>query len=189
MRQPAIAHTELFSYLVTRHTGRAVRTNIEKQLASFDDAVLAVLDLRGVELIDFSCADEIVAKLIVDAPRQERRFFLFRGISERHVEPIESALSRQGLVAAAETLAGDPLVLGHIAEEFEHAWRELWHLGAAVPEALADRLSLTREVTSGLLAELDARALVIRDGGRYVSFGRALRDAPDEERRDRDSSI
>jgi len=181
VRQPSIARAELFSYLVTRHTGRVVRTNIEKQLATFDDAVLAVLDLRNVELIDFSCADEIVAKLVVSGPPRVRRFFLFRGISPRHVEPIESALSRQGLVAAAETLAGDPLVLGHIAEEVAYAWRELWVLGAAFPQALAERLSLSREVASRLLAELDARALVIRDGGRYVSFGRALRDAPDEK--------
>jgi len=179
VRAPAIAHAELFSFLVTRHTGRVVRSNIEEQLASFDDAVLAVLDLRHVELIDFSCADEIVAKLVVAPQGPVRHFFLFRGISECHTEPIESALSRQGLAAAAETVDGEPLVLGQLADEFARAWRELWYLGAAVPESLAERLSLTREATSGLLAELDARALVIRDGGRYVSFGRALEDAGD----------
>ena len=177
MRRPAIAHTELFSYLVTRHTGRAVRTNIEKQLAGFDCAVLAVLDLRHVELIDFSCADEVVAKLVVGAPARTRRFFLFRGIAERHFEPIESALSRQGLAAAGETIAGDPCVLGDIAPEIEQAWQELWHLGVAAPRSLAARMSLSPGATSELLAELDARALVIRDGRRYVSFGRALRDA------------
>ena len=42
--KPAIAHTQLFSYLVTRHTGRTVRVDIERRLAEFDRAALAVLD-------------------------------------------------------------------------------------------------------------------------------------------------
>ena len=181
MRAPAIAHTELFSYLVTRHTGRAVRTSIERELDGFDRTVLAVLDLTHVELIDFSCADEIVAKLVVaraGAAPGHRRFFLFRGVGERHVEPIESALARQGLACAAETVDGSPRVLGDIAGEVERAWRELWTLGRAGPGSLAARLSLSRRAVSDALAELDSRSLVIREGRSYVSFGRALLDAP-----------
>jgi hypothetical protein len=181
MTSPAISHTRLYSYLVTRHTGRTVRTSIEAELARFEDGrVLAVLDLEHVELIDFSCADEVVAKLVTGTPllsSDSRRFFLFRGISDRHSEPIESALSRQGLAAAAETLEGDPLVMGHIAPEFERAWRGVWTLGRAGPPDLADHLSLTLTSTVALLTELDSRGLVIREGNQYVSFGRALADA------------
>jgi len=181
MRAPAIAHTELYSYLVTRPTGRAVRTSIERELDGFDGLVLAVLDLRHVELIDFSCADEIVAKLVVarsGETRGRRRFFLFRGVAERHVEPIESALSRQGLAAASETVDGAPRVLGELSAGAELAWRTLWRLGQAGPTSLATHLSVSRRHASDLLVELDSRSLVIRDGARYVSFGRALLDAP-----------
>jgi len=182
MTATAISHTRLYSYLVTRHTGRTVRTNIEAELARFEEGVgvLAVLDLEHVELIDFSCADEVVAKLVT-GPRAvglSRRFFLFRGISERHSEPIDSALTRQGLAAAAETVDGDPVVMGQIDPQFERAWRALWTLGRAEPPGLARHLSLSLDTTVVLLDGLDSLGLVIRDGDRYTSFGRALADAP-----------
>lgn len=176
---PAIARTELFSYLVTRHTGRSVRTSIEDQLDTFDRAVLAVLDLRHVPLIDFSCADEVVAKLVGPAsrPPRTRRFFLFRGIDEHHLEPIQSALGRQGLAAAAETIGGDPLLLGEIERDLADAWRAVWALGLAGHAVVADRIGVTDRVAITLLEGLDTRRLVIRDGERYVSFGRVLSDS------------
>lgn len=180
MTAPAVAHTELFSYLVTRHTGRAVRSNIERELAKFDRAVLAVLDMRHVPVIDFSCADEVVAKLVVAGPGAgpgPRRFFLFRGIAEHHLEPIECALARQGLAAAGESVDGDPMLIGRIERAVEMAWREIWTAGLVGPSALASRLRVTEDAACGLLSELDSRHLVIRDGDRYVSFGRALEEA------------
>ncbi|MDX1396764.1 MAG: hypothetical protein R3195_20455 [Gemmatimonadota bacterium] len=184
MNDPAISHTRLYSYLVTRHTGRTVRTNIEAELARFADGrVLAVLDLEHVELIDFSCADEVVAKLVTgDGGRVRRHLFLFRGIAERHAEPIESALSRQGLVAAGETVDGRPLVMGRIEPETERCWRRLWDLGRARTPHLAERLALPVADTAELLAQLDSRRLILRDGEHYVSFGRALADAPADVR-------
>ena len=177
--RPTITHTELYSYLVTRHTGRAVRTNIEEQLANVDRAALAVLDLRHVPLIDFSCADEVVAKLVVltSCEGPHPRFVLFRGVAEHHLEPIESALVRQGLAAACESAEGEPLLVGTLEPEAAQAWLEIWALGHAEPAALAERLELSHEIVSVLLAELESRALVIRDGEAYVSLGRALRDA------------
>lgn len=180
MTAPAVAHTELFSYLVTRHTGRAVRSNIERELAKFDRAVLAVLDMRHVPVIDFSCADEVVAKLVIRGPEAvpgPRRFFLFRGIAEHHLEPIECALSRQGLAAAGESVDGDPMIIGRVERAVETAWREIWAVGLVGAAALASRLGTTEDAAGGVLSELDSRRLVIRDGDRYVSFGRALEDA------------
>lgn len=177
--RPTITHTELFSYLVTRHTGRAVRTNIERQIEQVDRAVLVVLDLRHVPLIDFSCADEVVAKLVVltAGAVPHPRFVLFRGVAEHHLEPIESALGRQGLAAAAESTDGEPMLIGRLEPHAAAAWQEIGVLGHTAAATLADRLeqSLERVVTS--LAELEARALVVRDGDAYLSLGRVLRDA------------
>ncbi|MFB6240235.1 MAG: hypothetical protein ABEJ46_01485, partial [Gemmatimonadota bacterium] len=61
---PAVSETSLYSYLVTRHTGRAVRMSIEEQIAGSPGPLVAVLDFRNVAVIDFSCADEVVAKLV-----------------------------------------------------------------------------------------------------------------------------
>ncbi|WP_420635384.1 hypothetical protein [Candidatus Palauibacter sp.] len=188
--RPAIIHTTLFSLLVTRPTGRSVRTNVERQIAAAGRTVLAVLDMRDVPLIDFSCADEIVAKLVLlasDASPQ-RWFVLFRGIGERHLGPIETALSRQGLAAAAESAEGQPLLLGALDPGAVAVWREIWTLGRTRASPLATRLQLPVDRVEGMLEELVTRALVIRDGNRYVSLGRAFQDAdppPAEDRGER----
>ena len=71
---------DLYSDLVTRPTGAAVRDGIEKQLSELGDRSLTVIDFSHVGLLDYSCADEIVAKLLmryadVNAPRDA--YFLF----------------------------------------------------------------------------------------------------------------
>ena len=177
--RPTVAHTTLFSYLVTRHTGRTVRTNVERQIAEAGHTVLAVLDLHHVPLIDFSCADEVVAKLVLLASdtSTRRRFVLFRGIAEHHLEPIESALRRQGLAAAAESADGQPLLMGAIDAGALTVWREIWVLGRTRASPLALRLELPVQRVRRLLDDLVSRALVIRDGDRYVSLGRALSEA------------
>lgn len=94
-----------YADLVTRPTGRAVRASIEQVLA--DGAVIARLDFSGVGLIDFSCADEIVAKLL----RERVRVLLVRGLTDAHREAIEPVLERAGLAVLAEGPDGrlDPL--------------------------------------------------------------------------------
>jgi len=56
--------TSLYSSLVTRPTGRAVRAAIEMQLIGAGSVSLSLIDFSEVAIIDFSCADEVVAKLV-----------------------------------------------------------------------------------------------------------------------------
>ncbi len=177
--RPAVAHTTLFSYLVTRPTGRTVRATVERQIADAGCTVLAVLDLRHVPVIDFSCADEIVAKLVLLASdaSARRSFILFRGIAEHHFGPIDSVLRHRGLAAAAESADGEPLLMGVLDAGATAVWREVWSLGRTGASPLADRLELPLDLVRGLLDDLVARALVIRDGERYVSLRHALLDA------------
>jgi hypothetical protein len=63
---PRLSVTSLFSNLVTRPTGRAIRTGVESQLAEMEGVCapcLSVLDFSQVRILDYSCADEIVAQL------------------------------------------------------------------------------------------------------------------------------
>ena len=55
----------LYSHLVTRPTGRAVRLAIESQLAEAERPSVYMIDLSEVAILDFSCADEVVAKLLL----------------------------------------------------------------------------------------------------------------------------
>jgi hypothetical protein len=179
--RPAVTETSLYSYLVTRHTGRAVRLSIEERLADFDRHVLTVLDLRNVPLIDFSCADEVVAKLVVrharDPGREGRRFFLFRGVAEHHLGPIESTLARQGLAIAAESVDGRPLLLGEIDWLAALIWHEVWRIGRATPIAVAATLKQGEEEVRLAFEELESRRLILPDGASYLSFQHALENA------------
>ncbi len=51
--------------LVTRPTGRAVRSAIESRLADVRPTAVTVIDFRRVSVLDYSCADEVVARLLL----------------------------------------------------------------------------------------------------------------------------
>ena len=78
--------TSLHSHLVTRPTGRAVRLAIEAQMAGSGAQSLSVIDLSDVTILDFSCADEVIAKLLQGylEPDSPEAFFMFRGVGESH---------------------------------------------------------------------------------------------------------
>ncbi|MGH7606284.1 MAG: hypothetical protein ACREME_03010 [Gemmatimonadales bacterium] len=94
-----------YADLVTRPTGRAVRENIERDLAG---GAIAVMDFTGVGCLDYSCADEIVAKLL----RATVRVLLLRGTSDAHRDAIEPVLQGHGLAAVLERADGTLEVLG-----------------------------------------------------------------------------
>ncbi len=52
------------SDLVTRPSGQVVRNRIETDIAKVEDGAIIALDFSKIGIIDYSCADEIVAKLI-----------------------------------------------------------------------------------------------------------------------------
>jgi hypothetical protein len=90
-----------YADLVTRATGRAVREHIEQVYAAQTGAV-ARMDFTGVRCIDYSCADEIVAKLL----RQRIRVLLLRGCSDAHLEALGPVLEGHGLAALLERADG-----------------------------------------------------------------------------------
>ena len=119
----------LYSSLVTRPTGQAVRLAIENVLAEESGPVsLSVIDLSQVTVIDFSCADEVVAKLLLrflekDRPREA--FFVFRGIRDLHRDPIEVVLERQTLAAVSETESGAFELIGSTSWKEVEVWQAL----------------------------------------------------------------
>jgi hypothetical protein len=116
----------LYSHLVTRPTGRAVRLAIESLLDEAGETAFSLIDLSEVTVLDFSCADEVVAKLLrryVDADRPRDAYFVIRGFSELHREPIEVVLERQRLAAVAQREDGAYELLGARSRAEETAWQ------------------------------------------------------------------
>ena len=167
---------DLYSNLVTRQTGAAVRTEIEQQLGELRGRTLTVIDFTHVGLLDFSCADEVVAKLLLrycGGTHENDAYFLFRGMSEDHVHAIESALERYGLALVVEREHGEADLVGAVDEGERHAWRTLYRVGRpAVPADLARTLGATPDVAERMLETLLERRLVVRLDDGYVAVGR-----------------
>jgi hypothetical protein len=99
----------VYADLVTRPTGRVVRERIEQAIAGrAGEVAIARMDFAGVGCIDYSCADEIVAKLLRDRPA----VLLLSGITDGHREAIEPVLTGHGLAALIERPDGTLDVLG-----------------------------------------------------------------------------
>ena len=119
----------LYSSLVTRPTGQAVRLAIENVLAEeASPYTLSIIDLSQITIIDFSCADEVVAKLLLRYLGEERpkdAFFVLRGIKEPLRGPIEVVLERQSLAIVAERADGGFDLIGALTPAEEAAWQAL----------------------------------------------------------------
>jgi len=165
---------DLYSNLVTRPTGAAVRIGIEHHLDEIGDKALAVLDFSHVSLLDFSCADEIVAKLLlqyvsVDLPRREV-YFVFYGMSDSHMEAIETVLERYQLALVIELPDGAEQLVGIVDNEQRRAWDTLGRLGSAAPADVADAMGLPHALAAEMLETLWQRRLVIRQETRYLAI-------------------
>ncbi|HEX2092202.1 MAG TPA: hypothetical protein VHG28_07350 [Longimicrobiaceae bacterium] len=164
--------TSLYSNLVTRPTGRAIRTGVESQIAELDgehSVCLSILDFSQVRVLDYSCADEIVAKLLLryqGAERPAEAFFLIRGVQEHHREPIEEVLERHGLLLVAEVEDAGFQLLGRADPLQRACWNAVLRLRRASGPEISEAAGLAREAAVSALAVLVARRVVIayRDG-------------------------
>jgi hypothetical protein len=156
----------LYAHLVTRPTGRAVRLAIESQLAEAGDPTVSLIDLSEVTILDFSCADEVVAKLLQryladDRPRDA--FFVFRGVQARHRDPMEAVLERQALAAVAQREDGLFELVGSRTPDEHRAWTELEARGHVEGDALAALFPEHEDLAA--LDRLVARRLAFRARG------------------------
>jgi anti-anti-sigma regulatory factor len=152
--------------LVTRATGAAVRGRIEAELAG-SDCRTALLDFSEVDLLDFSCADEIVAKLLLTAASGERVLVLV-GVREEQREALEHVLSHHRLAVAVRFHGSDAAdLLGWIRPDARALFGALREAGAGDARDLALRLGWPAARAEAALDELAAHRLARLAGGRF----------------------
>jgi hypothetical protein len=164
---------ELYSNLVTRPTGAAVRGAIERILSESKETALTVIDLSQVSMIDFSCADEVIAKLVLrysgdEAPGEV--YFVFRGIGDDHWIAIEAVLERHGLAVVLETKDGFALA-GPVSENEVRAWDAVRLLGPAPAVAVAQETSSDVAEMERTLEDLWRRRVLVKLGTDYAAPG------------------
>ena len=159
----------LYSNLVTRPTGAAVRTQIELLLRASRRS-LTVIDFSQVSMIDFSCADEVIAKLVLRYGAEHEAYFVFRGMTEDHWDAIETVLERHGLALVVEREEGIDLV-GVLDERERRAWQAIKRRGRAEPWELAGDLGEPEGTVRSALDRLWRRRLIMRLDDCYMPVG------------------
>ena len=151
---------------------------IESQIRDIGSFCISVLDFSQVVVLDYSCADEVVAKLIMNYQREERpndAYFVVRGLAEEHTDPIEEVLVRHQLGLVAE-LDGATVLLGNVTPVERAVWCDLEALGNAEPDEVAQRLGFTLSQTAVALNNLHRLRTVLRQGtsSRFYSLSSLL---------------
>ncbi len=154
--------------LVTRPTGKAVRRAIEARLASSPGSLsVSVIDFRGVRVLDFSCADEVVAKLMLRSlPRRRpvEAFFLFRTVAPMHRHCVAEVLNRHDIAAVCDIGRQRHQLLGRVSSAQRSAWDALERMRGIDP---GGPQSILGNGANEVVQELVHRRLVYRrsDGG------------------------
>ena len=149
--------------LVTRPTGAAVRNRIEDALAR-SDCLTALLDFSDTELLDFSCAEEIVAKLLLAQASDQPRFVVLRGLRDDQHDAIEQVLTHHRLAVAAMVAGAEPILLGWVSADVRAAFACVCRLGRARTGDLAEALGWPEPRASEALEALTLHRLVRPEG-------------------------
>jgi hypothetical protein len=155
----------LYSHLVTRPTGRALRLGIESQIGEMGGCCLSILDFTQVVVLDYSCADEAVAKLLQRYGPDDRPadvYFVARGLGERHREPLEVVLQRQNLVLVAEIETEGFELLGGAGPLERSVWAALENARSAGPALIAAATDATVVDVRNILDGLAHRRVAVR---------------------------
>jgi hypothetical protein len=158
--------------LVTRPIGMAVRHRVISVLKGSLDSD-AALDFSELGLMDFSCADEVIAKLLIETVGLPVPRLRLRGVRPDHAEAIEHALVRYDLVIVA-IFAEDPLqprLLGAAPPDWHAAFAALRQLGRVPAAPVAERLAWPILRSTDALQGLADRRCLVAHADRTFELG------------------
>jgi len=153
--------------LVTRPTGAAVRERLEALIAESPHAT-AHLDFEAIRLLDFSCADEVVAKLLLRDGGDRPRYVVLVNVDESHCEAITHVLETHRLSVVALPANRDrPALLGFRTPDLVAAFESVATSGPGDARRLAERLGWTIERAADALQSLALRRVLQAASGTY----------------------
>ena len=150
--------------LVTRPSGQVIRERIEKGILKEDGGMVIALDFSKIGIIDYSCADEIVAKLISRLLGNEYgdKYLLLTGLNENQQENIEVALERKELAVIAEKREGKKFLLGSLNNYLKETLELIVKNGRITARELADMVKIEANTSGTRLLNLHKKRLVMR---------------------------
>lgn len=152
------------SHLVTRRAGQLIRERIEREMIKEKEGEVIALDFSRIGVIDYSCADEIVAKLISRLINNEygERFVILKGLDETQKENIDVALERKGLSCLALMRNGKRVIAGDLNNYLRETFELVVQMKRLTSRELSKRLGLELNTAATRLLNLYKKRLVIR---------------------------
>jgi len=162
------------NHLVTRETGRVIRERIERELQAEKSGVMVALDFSEAGVIDFSCADEIVAKLVSRLLSGEYgdKYLILTGLNSNHRENLQVALERKKLAALVIGNDHSWETLGVLLPYLEETLKVVMEDGRITAKELAQRLSVEVNTSGTRLLNLYKLRLCTRTEEPQAEKGR-----------------
>lgn len=161
------------SDLVTRQSGQVIRNRIEQDIEKEKNGEVIALDFSKIGIIDYSCADEIVAKLISRLLSGEYgdRYIILTGLNENQKENIEVALERKDLAVIIQMRDGKKILLGSLNNYLNETLTLILKKSKITAKDLSETMNLEANTSGTRLLNLYKKRLVkrieeIRNGGR-----------------------
>lgn len=148
--------------LVTRETGRIILDRIEREIREIGKGETLVLDFSDVKVIDYSCADEVIAKLITRLKGDEYgdKYVILQNLSPSQKENIHVALERKDLAILATTLDKNWEIIGILNNYLSETLQTIMKSGEISARELSDKLKLELNTASTRLLNLHKSRLV-----------------------------
>jgi len=161
------------SDLVTRPSGQVMRSRIEREIQQEHDGEIIALDFSQIGIIDYSCADEIIAKLISRLLANEYgdRYILLAGLNDNQRENIEVALERKDLAVMAVLRSGEKVLIGTLNNYLRETLSLIVAKNRISAKDLSEAMKLEANTSGTRLLNLHKKRLVkrfeeVRDGGK-----------------------
>ena len=150
--------------LVTRTSGQVIRERIERDIAVEGDGEVIALDFSKIGIIDYSCADEIVAKLISRLLSGEYgdKYITLIGLNENQKENIEVALERKDLAVMAAMREESKILLGSLNNYLKETLNLILKKGRITAKDLSESMKLEANTSGTRLLNLYKKRLVKR---------------------------
>lgn len=152
------------SDLVTRPSGQLIRARIEKDVQQERDGEIIALDFSYIGIIDYSCADEIIAKLLSRLLANEYgdRYIILAGINDNQKENIEVALERKELAVMAELRSGHKVLIGSLNNYLRETLELVMAKNKISARDLSEAMDLEANTSGTRLLNLHKKRLVRR---------------------------
>jgi hypothetical protein len=157
--------------LTGRGRGIRIRETIERMLKE-ESEPLVVLDFAGIGSIDFSWADEVVAKLVSRLWSNEygERFLILKGLNASQAENVAVALERKRL-AVLSTGPGGWRMIGSLNNYLIHTLNQVMEKRRLTLKELSESEGIGMNTSGTRLLNLYRKRLVFRMEGMPGSSG------------------